>query len=121
PSGVETTFNYAANEPYRHPGASSNTAGTRQYEYYPSNHRLKKVTDANNNVSEQEYDLLGIHLTAKVEAKNTPEQRRTEFDWDAPTNRIYEKRIYKQPNNGTSVLTHRVVYGYNTGGALLSS
>ena len=121
PSGVETTFNYAASEPYRHPGTSSNTAGSRQYEYYPSNHRLKKITDANNNVSTREYDSLSIHLAAKVEAENTPEQRRTELDWDTPTNRISERRIYKQPNNGTPVLTNRVVYAYTASGALQSS
>ncbi len=120
PSGVETTFNYAANEPYRHPEQSTNASGSRSYEYYPTTHRLKKVTDANNNVSEREYDGEGINLEATVEGKNTPEQRRTEFDWDPLTNRLSATRIYKQPNNTAAVLTKTTSLGYNISGALTS-
>ncbi len=118
PSGVATTFNYAAGEPYRHPSQSSNSAGSRHYDYYPTTHRLKTITDANNNVSVREYDPLGLYVTAKVEAKNTPEQRRTEFDWDSIINRITHNRVYKQPNNGTPILTSSVTYSYSANGVL---
>ena len=83
------------------------------YTYYPDG-RLKTVTSPNTAVREYEYN--STYQTAVIEAKNTPQQRRRETDWNTTLHRPAETRV----RNAANTLVERRTYAYNARGQVAS-
>ena len=126
PLGDTRTYAYSASEPYRHPQSITTSVGrTTSYQYDDQNggnstYRKTRTTDSNGNITTYEYDVAGVHETARTEALGTAQQRRTETDWDAASNRVKAIRIYSDPAGGTRVLETQTAFQYDSNGRLQS-
>ncbi|WP_257384934.1 RHS repeat-associated core domain-containing protein [Tahibacter caeni] len=119
PSLRETTYTFAANQPYRVPASISDQAGTVQFEYHPVHHRLTARIDRRGVRTEIEYNADATHETARTEAKGRPEQRRIERDWDYAIGRLTAERLYADPPGGPRTLLRDRRFSYAPGTALL--
>jgi len=119
PSLRETTYTFAANQPYRVPASISDQAGTVQFEYHPVHHRLSARIDKRGVRTEIEYNADATHEIAITEAKGRPEQRRTERDWDYSIGRVVAERLYADPPGGPRVLLRDRRFSYAPGTAQL--
>ncbi|MBA8884592.1 RHS repeat-associated core domain-containing protein [Dokdonella fugitiva] len=119
-SGRQVTYNYLAGAPYRHMASRTDTSGASEsFAYYDVANaaaftRLRQKTDRNGNITKFEYDAAAVHVSARVQAYNTPQQRRVETDWDLTANRVLEERIIPQPNNSTNTVPDaKTTYAYD--------
>lgn len=119
PSLRETTYTFAANQPYRVPASISDQAGTVQFEYHPVHHRLSARVDKRGVRTEIEYNADATHEIAITEAKGRPEQRRTERDWDYSIGRVVAERLYADPPGGPRTLLRDRRFSYAPGTAQL--
>jgi len=119
PSLRETTYTFAANQPYRVPASISDQAGTVLFEYHPVHHRLSARIDKRGVRTEIEYNADATHEIAVTEAKGRPEQRRIERDWDYAIGRVVAERLYADPPGGPRTLLRDRRLSYAPGTAQL--
>jgi RHS repeat-associated protein len=99
------TYDYTSGQPYRKPDTiASASAGQEQLNYDPTSHRVKSKVDRNNVTTSYEYKD-GLHQTAMTEAVGSPQQRRTETDWNSAINRIVARRIYNASGSNGGIET----------------
>lgn len=120
PAYGEVEYRFHPTEPYRQLSSVVDMAGTVSYEFQPSGHRVKARIDRRGIRTEFDYNPANSHQVARVEAKGTPDQRRTEFDWDYSTGRMTGERLYAEPSNGPRKLLLDRRFRYVPGTALLA-
>lgn len=116
----EVEYRFAMNRPYRQVSSIVDSAGTLSYEFQPGGHRVSARIDRRGVRTEFEYDPANSHTIAKIEAKGTPQQRRTEFDWDYATDRKTAERLYEEPAVGPRRLINDRRFRYQPGTAVLA-
>lgn len=116
----EVEYRFAPNRPYRQIASVVDAAGTVSYEFQPSGHRVSARIDRRGMRTEYEYNLANSHEVAKVDAKGTLQQRRTEFDWDYATGRKTAERLYEEPVGGPRRLLSDRRLRYVPGTAVLA-
>ena len=114
PSGSQTTYNYAQNQPYRRIAGVSEADGGISLEFNAA-HRISARVDKRGMRTEYEYSADGSLETARVEARNTPQQRRIETDWDPITRLRTAERIKAMPPAGPVTLLKDRRYRYVSG------
>jgi len=114
PSGGQTTYNYAQNQPYRRVSGVSSTDGSISLEFNAA-HRIGARVDKRGMRTEYEYSADGSLETARNEAMNTPQQRRIETDWDPLTRLRTAERIKATPPGGPVSLLKDKRYRYVSG------
>jgi RHS repeat-associated protein len=112
------TYQFHPTAPYRQPQRISDLAGAVQFEYHPQLHRISARIDRRGARTEFQYNADGSHEIARTEAVGTPEQRRTERDWDYSTGRLTAERLYGYAN-GQPQLQRDLRYRYEAGTARL--
>lgn len=114
-SGGTREYEYSRpGEVFPKPKSVTQDGQTSTYTYYPDV-RLKTHTSATGTLTEYLYD--STYLTAVIEAKGTPQQRRRETDWDTSVHRPVETRV----RNAAGTLVERRTFAYNARGQLAST
>jgi RHS repeat-associated protein len=106
PSGRVESLTFGSYQRFKKPTQVSDAAGTR-ITAYDTLGRKVSVTDKRGIVTKTEY--AGERVSATIEAFGTPEQRRTEFDWNQADDTLTERRV----NNAAGTLVARQTYAYN--------
>ncbi|MDC8012030.1 RHS repeat-associated core domain-containing protein [Tahibacter soli] len=118
PLGRQVTYNYNPTKAYRRIDSMTDSDGSILLEYSAAN-RISARVDRRNVRTEFEYSADGTFETARTEAKNTPEQRRIETDWDAARGLRTAERTFADPPGGPRVKLEDTRYRYETGSSRL--
>lgn len=106
---------------YTDPNGQTVSYTEKSWTYYP-NGRMATLTDARGNETHYEYDGQqgngqndGRWMTAKIEAFGTPEQRRTEYEYEPQFNRMVRRRVI----NAQSIVESETRWQFDAEGRLL--
>jgi YD repeat-containing protein len=114
PTGRVETLTLNSYFHFKKPTTSTDAAGATHTTYDASGRR---ASFTNQRGVQTTYEYAGERVSAVTQAVGTPAQRRTETDWDAPSDTLTERRVL----NAQDDVIARQTYTYNARRQLLTS